>query len=177
MIIFITLAHFYFNQPLACKQEERLGYREVILANTFQSLSVVLDAMQMMGIDFEHEKSPQEALIIADLGPYPEVSLMLLPFFLVIWQGRRQFWIADADLILDSCGYCSGPCHRMYRRLFSICMVTVVYGKRLVSHGISLWPKCNWQADLQTSTDRRSEYQLNDSAEVRNEISAHKESR
>lgn len=55
-------------------QEERISYREVILANTFQSLAVVIDAMQMMGIEFENEKSPQEALIITDLGPFPEVS-------------------------------------------------------------------------------------------------------
>lgn len=58
-------------------QEERLGYREVILANTFQSLTVVLDAMEMMGIEFADEKSPQEALIIHDLGPFPDVSSFL----------------------------------------------------------------------------------------------------
>ncbi|KAK9898933.1 G protein alpha-subunit [Cystobasidium minutum MCA 4210] len=66
-----------YDKPM--EREERLGYREVILANTFQSLSVVLDAMQMMGIAFEHEKSPQEALIISDLGSFPEVRWPVAP--------------------------------------------------------------------------------------------------
>lgn len=30
--------------------------------------------MEMMGIQFANPKSPKEALVIADLGSYPEVS-------------------------------------------------------------------------------------------------------
>ncbi|KAF7846377.1 hypothetical protein BT93_L4484 [Corymbia citriodora subsp. variegata] len=59
-----------YDKPM--EHEERLGYREVILANTFQSLSVVLDAMEMMGIQFDDPESANEALIMSDIGSYPE---------------------------------------------------------------------------------------------------------
>lgn len=59
-----------YDKPMS--DEERLGYREVILANTFQSLSVVLDAMEMLGITFSEPESANEAQIIADIGSYPE---------------------------------------------------------------------------------------------------------
>lgn len=61
-----------YDKPMS--DEERLGYREVILANTFQSLSVVLDAMEMLGITFSEPESANEAQIIADIGSYPEVG-------------------------------------------------------------------------------------------------------
>jgi len=59
-----------YDKPM--EEDERLGYRDVILSNTLQSLSVVLDAMDMMGIEFEEQASPQEAHVISDLGSYPE---------------------------------------------------------------------------------------------------------
>lgn len=40
---------------------------------TFQSLSVVLDAMEMMGIQYSKPSSADEASVIAELGSYPEV--------------------------------------------------------------------------------------------------------
>jgi len=57
-----------YDKPM--EEDERLGYRDVILSNTLQSLSVVLDAMDMMGIEFEEQASPQEAHVISDLGSY-----------------------------------------------------------------------------------------------------------
>jgi hypothetical protein len=43
----------------------------------FQSLSVVLDAMEMLGLSFANPSSSQDALMIADIGSYPEVRTSL----------------------------------------------------------------------------------------------------
>lgn len=56
-------------------QEERLGYREVILANTLQSMAVCLDAMEMMGIAFATPASEESAAVVSEVGSYPEVCL------------------------------------------------------------------------------------------------------
>jgi hypothetical protein len=60
-------------------QDERLAYREVILANTFQSLGVVLDAMEMMGLKLEDTENVKEMAVIADIGSFPEVRPHALP--------------------------------------------------------------------------------------------------
>lgn len=59
-----------YDNPM--EEEERLGYREVILANTFQSLAVVLDAMEMMGLPFSDPDNVLEAQAVTDVGSYPE---------------------------------------------------------------------------------------------------------
>ena len=64
---------FYSDKLSMWLQADRLGYREVILANTLQSLSVVLDAMEMMGIGYKDSSSTKEAQVISDIGSYPEV--------------------------------------------------------------------------------------------------------
>lgn len=70
-------------------QDERLGYRDVILSNALQSLCVVLDAMEMMGISFESEAREHDAGVISEVGSYPEVGPTLLPGEVGSWQRCR----------------------------------------------------------------------------------------
>ena len=74
MCVYVAVPAAIVTEPLSDSQEERLGYREVILANTFQSLSVVLDAMDDLGIPFSDPAMQIEKGKIVDMGPYPEVN-------------------------------------------------------------------------------------------------------
>lgn len=137
-----------------------MGYREVILANTFQSLSVVLEAMEMMGIEFENPGSKQDQLLIADVGSYPEVSECGR-------QGKPAFSQAHRELTQEigavACPHVGRaarhePVRRRGRQEGDRCVLQCT---RFACMGPA------WRLMLPFHRPaRRNEYQLNDSAEV-----------
>lgn len=57
-------------------QDERESFREIIYSNTTQSMRVILEAMEAMGIDFEYSNSRDYAALILDQPPQIESDVM-----------------------------------------------------------------------------------------------------
>lgn len=57
-------------------QDERESFREIIYSNTTQSMRVILEAMESMGINFEYPQNREHAALILDQPPQIESDIM-----------------------------------------------------------------------------------------------------
>ncbi|KAM3578522.1 guanine nucleotide-binding protein subunit alpha [Umbelopsis sp. WA50703] len=55
-------------------QDERESFREIIYSNTTQSMRVILEAMEAMGLDFANPQNHEYASIILEQPPQIELS-------------------------------------------------------------------------------------------------------
>lgn len=57
-------------------QDERESFREIIYSNTTQSMRVILEAMETMGLDFANRQNHDYASIILEQPPQIESDVM-----------------------------------------------------------------------------------------------------
>lgn len=57
-------------------QDERESFREIIYSNTTQSMRVILEAMETMGIPYQNPNNSEHATIILEQPPQIESDIM-----------------------------------------------------------------------------------------------------